>query len=53
MDDDDDNNNNVNKYKITGGNVMGQIMKRSLTKECTEKSGKVVSLQGWVKRFVI
>ena len=28
---------------------MGQIMKRSLTKECTEKSGKVVSLQGWVK----
>lgn len=26
-------------------------MKRSLTKECTEKSGKVVSLQGWVKKI--
>ena len=47
--DDDDDNNNVNKYKFTGGNVM----KRSLTKECTKQSGKVVLLQGWVKRFVI
>ena len=28
---------------------MGQIMKRSLTRECTEHSGKVVLLQGWVK----
>lgn len=32
---------------------MGQIMKRSLTRECTEYSGKVVLLQGWVKKSVI
>lgn len=30
---------------------MGQIMKRSLTRECTEHSGKVVLLQGWVKKI--
>ncbi|KAA0765364.1 aspartate--tRNA(Asn) ligase [Bacillus sp. SH5-2] len=30
---------------------MGQIMKRSLTRECTEYSGKVVLLQGWVKKI--
>ena len=51
--DDDDDNNNVNKYKITEGKIMESIMKRSLTKECTKQSGKVVLLQGWVKRFVI
>ena len=28
---------------------MNSIMKRSLTKECMEQSGKVVLLQGWVK----
>ena len=28
---------------------MDSIMKRSLTTECTKKSGKVVLLQGWVK----
>ena len=32
---------------------MESIMKRSLTKECTKQGGKVVLLQGWVKRFVI
>lgn len=30
---------------------MDSIMKRSLTKECTKKSGKVVLLQGWVKKI--
>ncbi|PEK95677.1 aspartate--tRNA(Asn) ligase [Bacillus mycoides] len=30
---------------------MDQIMKRSLTRECTEHSGKVVLLQGWVKKI--
>ncbi|MGY2613050.1 aspartate--tRNA(Asn) ligase [Bacillus pretiosus] len=30
---------------------MDSIMKRSLTKECTEQSGKVVLLQGWVKKI--
>ncbi|MGN4423115.1 aspartate--tRNA(Asn) ligase [Bacillus cereus group sp. MYBK30-1] len=30
---------------------MDQIMKRSLTRECTERSGKVVLLQGWVKKI--
>ncbi|EOP09708.1 MULTISPECIES: aspartate--tRNA(Asn) ligase [Bacillus] len=30
---------------------MNSIMKRSLTKECTEQSGKVVLLQGWVKKI--
>ncbi len=25
-------------------------MKRSLTKECTKQGGKVVLLQGWVKK---
>ncbi|WP_377865881.1 aspartate--tRNA(Asn) ligase [Bacillus sp. R86525] len=29
---------------------MDAIMKRSLTKECKEQSGKVVLLQGWVKK---
>ncbi|MED0991894.1 aspartate--tRNA(Asn) ligase [Bacillus nitratireducens] len=29
---------------------MDSIMKRSLTKECKEQSGKVVLLQGWVKK---
>lgn len=33
------------------GNIMDQIMKRSLTRECTEHSGKVVLLQGWVKKI--
>ena len=28
---------------------MGQIMKRSLTRECTGHTGKTVLLQGWVK----
>lgn len=28
-------------------------MKRSLTKECTKQNGKVVLLQGWVKKFGI
>lgn len=26
-------------------------MKRSLTKECTKQGGKVVLLQGWVKKI--
>ena len=30
---------------------MDSIMKRSLTKECTKQSGKVVLLQGWVKKI--
>ncbi|PGT20714.1 aspartate--tRNA(Asn) ligase [Bacillus cereus] len=30
---------------------MNQIMKRSLTRECTEHGGKVVLLQGWVKKI--
>ncbi|MDR4984865.1 MULTISPECIES: aspartate--tRNA(Asn) ligase [Bacillus cereus group] len=30
---------------------MDQIMKRSLTRECTEHGGKVVLLQGWVKKI--
>ncbi|HFK1452920.1 TPA: aspartate--tRNA(Asn) ligase [Bacillus pacificus] len=30
---------------------MESIMKRSLTKECTKQSGKVVLLQGWVKKI--
>ncbi|MGE7857647.1 MULTISPECIES: aspartate--tRNA(Asn) ligase [Bacillus] len=29
---------------------MGQIMKRSLTRECTGHTGKTVLLQGWVKK---
>ena len=30
---------------------MESIMKRSLTKECTKQGGKVVLLQGWVKKI--
>ncbi|AIY76885.1 TPA: aspartate--tRNA(Asn) ligase [Bacillus tropicus] len=30
---------------------MESIIKRSLTKECTKQSGKVVLLQGWVKKI--
>ncbi|WP_242213184.1 aspartate--tRNA(Asn) ligase [Bacillus cereus group sp. BfR-BA-01383] len=30
---------------------MDQIMKRSLTRECTEHTGKTVLLQGWVKKI--
>ncbi len=32
---------------------MDSIMKRSLTKECKKQSGKVVLLQGWVKKIDI
>ena len=30
---------------------MDQIMKRSLTRECTEYTGKTVLLQGWAKKI--
>lgn len=49
--DDDDDNNNVNKMKTIGGNIMDQIMTRSLAQACTEHVGKVVLLQGWVKKI--
>ena len=51
--DDDDDNNNVNKYKITGGKNNGFNNEAFTHKRMYKESGKVVLLQGWVKRFDI
>lgn len=47
MDDDDDDKRK--KLKNLGGKIMHTNQKRTLTKECINKVGEMVKVQGWEK----
>ena len=48
--DDDNDDKRKKKLKNLGGKIMHTNLKRTLTKECINKVGEMVKVQGWVKK---